>query len=485
MPGYVAESSTGSPPARPTAAYRGLSLGQWSFWATLPALAVLGLIQAPDLLALISFTLVQTAFLAVGLWRLTLATTGLRRPAAPASVPAPDLPRYTILAALHDEAEVVPQLIRRLAAIDYPPDRLQAMLLLETDDAPTIAAALTTPRPDWLEVVIVPDGRPRTKPRALNHGLARATGDLVTIYDAEDQPHPGQLREVAARFAADVEEQVGCIQSPLRIRPVDHADLGGRLLGRQFAVEYAALFEVTLPAMAQLGLPFPLGGTSNHFRIEALRQAGGWDAWNVTEDADLGLALWRDGWRLDVARLPTLETAPRRLHDWLPQRTRWLKGFLQTWGVHTRDPRGLGWRGNLALVMTIGAPLVSAACHAGSLAVIAVLVMVALLAGLPPAAPVAALGVMSLGLVTAWINGAIGARRAGVRFGLFEIATSPVVWALLSLALAHAAWRLLREPFAWDKTAHEPDRIEVEAQIDADDPLLEIDKALRFGTVSH
>ena len=466
---------------RPSAAFRGLGLGQWLFWMSLAAAIALGWIWAPDLMGLAAFATVQIAFLLISGWRLLLAVVSLSPSPDP---PQPHAwPRYTILVALHDEEAVTPQLIRHLAEIDYPPDRLQGLLLLEADDVPTIAAALTTSKPNWLEVVIVPDGAPRTKPRALNYGLARATGDLVTIYDAEDQPHVGQLREAAARFMADKDDDLGCIQAPLRIRPPACPDLGGRFLARQFAVEYAALFEVTLPAMARLGLPFPLGGTSNHFRMEALRSVGGWDAWNVTEDADLGLALWREGWRLGVSRLPTLETAPATLHDWLPQRTRWLKGFLQTWGVHTRDPRNLGWQGNTALVMSIGAPLVSAATHAASLAGVAAVVLVALIAGLPPAAPLSAMGVMSLGVVAAWINGALGARRAGVRFGLFEIVTSPGLWALLSLAMGHAIWRLLREPFAWDKTAHTPDQVQDTSAFDVPSPL-RIDKTLRIPAVS-
>lgn len=471
------------PPARPGAACRGLSLGQWLFWTGSLAVLATGMVAVAETTALILFVIVQIGFLATAAWRLLLTAAALWPEAPEPRLEVPALrawPRYTVMAALHDEAAVTAQLISRLAAIDYPPERLQGLLLLEADDAPTLAAALTTPRPDWLEVVIVPDGRPRTKPRALNHGLARAHGELLTIYDAEDAPHPGQLREAAARFSADRNGDLGCLQAPLRIRPAPEADLGGRFLGRQFAVEYAALFEAALPAMARLGLPFPLGGTSNHFRMAALRDVGGWDAWNVTEDADLGLALWRAGWRLGVIRLPTLEAAPTRLYDWLPQRTRWLKGYLQTWGVHTRDPRGLGWRGELALVMMIGAPLVSAATHALSLAAITAVVLVALIAGLPPMAPTAAVIVMAIGAASAWINGFVGARRAGASFGLFEIATSPALWALLSLALAQAVWRLLREPFAWDKTAHAPDPV---APAPDHAPMAEADKRRHFPAV--
>ena len=178
---------------------------------------------------------------------------------------------------------MVCQLIERLSRIDYPSDKLQGFLLLEAHDQATIAVARAAVRPSWLELLLIPPGSPQTKPRALNSGLALATGALLTVYDAEDTPDPLQLREAAARFAADPTGRLACLQAPLRIR-------AGRLfLERQFAAEYASLFETALPGMARLGLPFPLGGTSNHFRVDALRAVGGWDAWNVTEDADLAL----------------------------------------------------------------------------------------------------------------------------------------------------------------------------------------------------
>lgn len=448
---------------RDWASRRGLSVGQWLFWAGLAAALVWGLILRPSHTALLVVAVVQSGFVLMGCWRLLLTVVSRRRPS---SAPEPEAwPRYTVLAALHDEAAVTQQLIRRLAALDYPPDRLQAMLLLEADDAPTIAAALNAERPDWLEVVIVPDGTPRTKPRALNYGLARATGELVTIYDAEDEPHPMQLKEAGSHFMADHAGRLGCLQAPLRIRPATGKRFHERFLSRQFAVEYAALFEVTLPAMARLGLPFPLGGTSNHFRASALRAVGGWDAWNVTEDADLGLALWRAGWRQGVIASPTLEAAPTRLYDWLPQRTRWLKGYMQTWGVHTRNPFGLGLGGVLAMILSIGGTIAAAASHAAALTGVAATVLVALVAGLPPQASLTALGVLAFGVVSAWISCWLGARRAGVPYDLRDILLAPLCWALLSLAFAHAVQRLIREPFAWDKTAHLPDESELHAPV--------------------
>lgn len=412
-------------------------------------------------------------FLAVAVWRIALVLLSAVSPAPP---PEPAVwPRYTVVAALYHEAEVVGQLIERLSRIDYPADRLQGLLVLEAHDQETIAAARATSRPDWLELFVVPAGKPQTKPRALNCALACATGDLLTVYDAEDDPDPLQLREAAARFAADPTGKLACLQAPLRIRRRGPGADASPFLDRQFAAEYASLFETTLPGIARLGLPFPLGGTSNHFRTDVLSAVEGWDAWNVTEDADLGFRLWSRGWKLGVISRPTWETPPGGLDNWLPQRTRWLKGYMQTWGVHTRAPWRLGWRGTVALVLTVGAGLVSAALHGLSLAWVAATVLVSLMAGLPPETPALALSVLVLGAASAWLSCAIGARRAGVPYGPADMIAAPAYWALLSLAFVHAAWRLVLDPFAWDKTRHRrdapPESVETHDVLDETAPL--------------
>ncbi len=411
----------------------------------------------PDLIAPLLVAGAAATFLAVSIWRVTLVILSARHGEECEPVATSDLPRYTVLVALHDEAEVMDQLVERLARIDYPADRLQGLLILEAHDSATIAAALAASRPAWLEVLVAPPGRPQTKPRALNRALPHATGDLLTVYDAEDEPDPLQLREAAARFAADADGRLACLQAPLRIRRMHSALHPSPFLDRQFAAEYASLFETALPGMARIGLPFPLGGTSNHFRVDVLREVGGWDAFNVTEDADLGFRLWARGWRLGVIARPTWETPPGDLSDWLPQRTRWLKGYMQTWGVHTRQPWRLGVRGAFALTMTVGTGIVSASINGPSLIWLATTVLVAALAGLPPQTPALALSVLILGAASAWLSCAIGARRAGVLYGPTDMLVAPAYWALQSLAAAHAAWRLVREPFAWDKTRHRRD----------------------------
>lgn len=439
--------------AQDSARRRGLSVFQTAaLLATLLAVAF-AVWRAPAALAAAAVLSAQVAFGICAVWRILLAMVSLGRP-APAASPE-HLPTYGVLVALHDEAEVASQLVAAMSRIDYPRDRLEGFLLLEAHDQATRTAIEAMDLPDWLSVLVVPPGVPLTKPRALNHGLARTNADLITVYDAEDRPDPQQLREAAARFAADHGGRLACLQAPLRITRAGPST--SPFFDRQFALEYAALFEVTLPALSRLGLPFPLGGTSNHFRASVLREVGGWDAHNVTEDADLGFRLHRHGYRLGVLSRSTLETPPGGLGHWLPQRTRWMKGYMQTWGVHTRRPWRFGARGALSLIMTLGMALASAAVHAPSVAWVSASILVAAAMGLTPAIPQTAVIVLSAGVLCAWLTSAIGARRADLAYGPVEMLEAPAYWSLLSIAFGHAVWRLITEPFSWDKTRHRPD----------------------------
>ena len=442
------------------AAWRHLSLSQW-FWVIALVVAIsVTWAKDPSILGFILTIGASVAFLMSALWKTLLVVLSIRPPLMPD--PLAEWPRYTILAALYREAEIIDQLVERLARLDYPPDRLQGFLVLEERDHETINAASMTKLPTWLSVLIVPDGYPLTKPRALNCALPYATGDLLTVYDAEDAPVPSQLKEAAARFAADRTGRLACLQAPLRIHRNDKTDKRSPFIDRQFAAEYAALFETILPGMSRLNLPFPLGGTSNHFRVSVLRSLGGWDAWNVTEDADLGFKLWRHGWRLGVIASPTWETPPGDLGHWLPQRTRWLKGYMQTWGVHTRRLAGLGAKGTFSLIMTVGAGLISAALYGPFLSWFFTTLLVSTIAGIAPLTPALALCVFCVGTASAWLSCAIGARRAGIPYGITDMAVSPFYWAMLSLAFVHAVWRLAYEPFAWNKTSHAPDPVVID-----------------------
>ncbi|MCX5513382.1 hypothetical protein C3941_00095 [Kaistia algarum] len=244
----------------------------------------------------------------------------------PSALPAPDparLPVYTILLPLYDEAHMVPELVRAMNRLDWPRDRLDIKFLIEARDRATARAleklSLTTP----FEVIVVPDAAPRTKPKALAFALPLVRGEFVTVYDAEDRPDPGQLIEAYAAFRAG-DARLACVQAPLLI---DNGEMNG--LAGLFAMEYAILFDALLPFLAALDLPLPLGGTSNHFRREALERIGGWDPYNVTEDADMGIRLARFGLKAKTITRPTYEEAPLSTKLWLAQRTRWLKGWMR------------------------------------------------------------------------------------------------------------------------------------------------------------
>src|SRR6185312_754328 len=296
-------------------------------------------------------------FLAGVLFRAFLAWFGARPRIAESPVQGDDLPHYTILVPLYREAAVVPGLVTALAALDYPRERLQILLVVEADDAETVASAercAATP----FEIVRVPPSFPRTKPKAANYALAFARGEFIVVYDAEDRPEPDQLRKAVAAFARHP-PGTACLQA--RLVPYNISD--GCLVA-VFALDFELWFSVYLPGLERLGVPIPLGGTSNHFRTAMLRAVGAWDPFNVTEDADLGLRLAQFGYRVDMLDSATYEEAPACIGAWIRQRSRWLKGYTQTWLVHGRNARSLarhvGLGGFLAFQLFLGGAVLSA-----------------------------------------------------------------------------------------------------------------------------
>lgn len=239
-----------------------------------------------------------------------------------------DLPVYSVLVALYREEEVIGQLLVALGRLRWPRAKLDIKLVCEADDQATIDAIRLHEPLTSVELVIVPPGGPRTKPNALAYALKQARGEFVVLYDAEDRPHPDQLLEAYALFRTSGQD-LACLQAPLVVANWSH-----NALSALFAFEYAALFRGLLPWLASKKLVIPLGGTSNHFRRDALLSVSGWDPYNVTEDADLGVRLARLGYRTGVINAPTLEDAPEDLSIWIRQRTRWFKGWMQSTLVH-------------------------------------------------------------------------------------------------------------------------------------------------------
>ena len=383
-----------------------------------------------------------------------LVQDGAASPAA--AVADSELPTYTIIVALYHEQNVVADLVAALQNISYPKSRLSVIFVVEADDWATKDALAALNLPQRFSIVTAPFGTPRTKPRALNVALRQVGSDFVTIYDAEDRPSPQQLRAAVAKFAAS-DAKLACLQASL---VVDNA--GETWLTKLFALEYAALFDVINPLLAASGLVVPLGGTSNHFRVAALKACHGWDAWNVTEDADLGIRLARLGYGVATLRSDTSEEAPLNFGAWLHQRRRWQKGWMQTAMVHLRSPqafmRDLGFaRGAIAATwlgtMVLG-PLFGPFLALAGLAHMAsdefftprTLLLAALNSWIFFIAITGALAVTIPMLLALWRRKLWGCVTA--------IPLLPVYFALITLAAWLAVFDLVTSPHHWRKTAH-------------------------------
>ena len=368
------------------------------------------------------------------------------------------LPIYSVLVPMFRETSVLPQLLVALNSMNYPASKLDIKLILEESDIAMQRAVSAMTLLGHFQVLVVPSGRPQTKPRALNYALNFARGSLVTIFDAEDIPEPMQLR-VAAKAFAKLPEHVACLQAEL-----SYYNANENWLTRQFTIEYATLFKLVLPALAANKLPLPLGGTSNHFRKQLLQDVGGWDPHNVTEDADLGFRLARLGYQTDVLQSTTFEEANTKLGNWLHQRARWFKGFLQTWLVHMRDPLRLideiGLSGFLTLQAAVLGVVFSAAFYPifliNSLYKIGVtLVWPDTFAGNWALLPEALyIGLFIAGYSVMIFSAAEALRRKRLHSISSALWSMPIYWLLASVAAWLAIWQLIFNPFHWNKTRH-------------------------------
>lgn len=427
-------------------------------------LAIGGLAGFALLLGLAPWVTLGVICLAVGL--LVIMTTVLKLAAtctgwrdATASIPdkaalPARLPTITLLVPLYQEVHITAHLLARLAALDYPRALLDVCLVLESSDTTTRDALHRADLPAHIRPIIVPDGTLKTKPRALNYAMSFAQGSIIGVYDAEDAPAPDQLRIVVSHFA-NCRRDVACLQGTL-----DYYNPRANWLTRCFTLEYASWFRVILPGFARLGLVVPLGGTTLFFKREILAKLGGWDAHNVTEDADLGVRLARRGYRTEFIRSVTEEEANGRMWPWIKQRSRWLKGYAITYAVHMRNPvklyRDLGaWR-------FFGVQIL----FGGTLAQFAFAPVVwsfwMLPLGLPhPVQAVApgwlgwifAFAFLFTGLINLLVN-TLGAFRAG-KPGLAPWAlTLQFYFPLGMIAVYKGLIELTWKPFFWDKTAH-------------------------------
>jgi len=364
-----------------------------------------------------------------------------------------DLPVYSVIVPLRDEANMVSQLCRTFGRLDYPPEKLDIVFAVESRSPATIRALQRHLHDPRYSLRVVPDAAPRTKPKALDFVLPLCRGEFVVVYDAEDRPEPDQLRRLVDQFRRHPELE--CIQARLVI---DNGREGW--LAAAFAGEYAGLFSVLLPALARWGMVMPLGGTSNHFRLETLRALGGWDAFNVTEDADLGVRLARRNLRCATNSSRTFEAAPVRLRPWIGQRTRWMKGWMQTYAVHNRYPADLladlGWRGLAGLQLILLGMVLTPLLHIGFLLMLPALFFSGQLAGpIMHPWPVACLIVLVLGSAVAIATNLVGLVRSGQTSLLWWQALVPAYWALIAFATVLALREFTLKPFYWFKSPHQ------------------------------
>ena len=365
------------------------------------------------------------------------------------------MPVYTILVPMFREPEVLPILAHALRNLDYPLAKLDIKIVLEETDDETIDAAKALGLEGIFEIVRVPASMPQTKPKACNYALKFARGDLLVIFDAEDKPEPDQLRKVVAAFRRS-EPNTACIQCRL-----NYYNAQENWLTRMFTLDYALWFDLMLPGLERLGVPIPLGGTSNHFKIDVLRELHAWDPFNVTEDADLGIRMTQKGYRVRVIDSTTFEEANCNTGNWIRQRSRWIKGYMQTFLVHTRRPlhliRSIGPLGVAGFVFFIGGTMLS-----GLLNPIFWLIFAGWLltetTGFDALFPQTILYFALLNLLAG--NGLFIylTMIAPFRRGWLELAPYGITvvwyWVLTSIAAYKGLWQLIVNPFYWEKTQH-------------------------------
>lgn len=418
------------------------------------AICLLLLALAPQLLFGVALALALGSLVLSQLMKLVaLAALPRQTAPAPAFLP-PNPPLVSILVPLFHEQDIARTLITRLSRLTYPKALLDVVLVLEAEDQQTRETLARTELPPWMRTITVPPGRVTTKPRALNYAYRFTRGEIIGIYDAEDAPAPDQIDRVVAQFH-DAPPDVGCLQGIL-----DYYNPRANWLSRCFTIEYASWFRILLPGLSRLGLVVPLGGTTVFFRREVLEKVCGWDAHNVTEDADLGVRLARHGFRTDLMPSVTREEANNRFWPWIKQRSRWLKGYGITWWVHTRQPRRL-WR-DLGPKRFAGLQILFLTTLVQFALAPVLWSFWLILMGLPHPLDAFLTRPVILGLTAVFLS----AEAVSIVVGLAALARSPhrflMPWVptlfayfpLGTIAIYKALWETLRRPFYWDKTQH-------------------------------
>jgi glycosyltransferase involved in cell wall biosynthesis/cellulose synthase/poly-beta-1,6-N-acetylglucosamine synthase-like glycosyltransferase/O-antigen/teichoic acid export membrane protein len=367
------------------------------------------------------------------------------------------LPIYSILCPLYKEANVLEAFVDAIKRIDWPKDKLDVQLLLEEDDTETIQKANELELPEYFSIYVVPDSLPKTKPKACNYGFEHSKGEYVVIYDAEDRPDPLQLKKAYLAFAK-LDSKVVCLQSKLNYYNTDQ-----NILTKLFTAEYSVWFDLVLPGLQSINTTIPLGGTSNHFKANALRYLHAWDPFNVTEDCDLGTRLFKAGFKTALIDSTTYEEANSRMKSWIKQRSRWIKGYLQTYLVHMRDPIGFYKKHGLhALIfqLVIGMRMSFILINpclwlmTASYFIFRAQLGPTIEALYPPFTFYIAVFTLVFGNFVYFYNYMIGLahrKQWGVMKYVFLV---PLYWAMTSISAAIAFYQLIVKPHHWEKTQH-------------------------------
>jgi glycosyltransferase XagB len=368
------------------------------------------------------------------------------------------LPTFTILCPLYKEDAILPQFIGAMRNLDYPKDKLQIQLLLEEDDGDTINVARNLNLPSYFQINIVPHSQPKTKPKALNFGLSNATGEYIVIYDAEDIPETDQLKKAVLAFGK-TKENVFCLQAKLNFYNPHQ-----NILTRLFTAEYSTWFDLVLTGLHSIGAPIPLGGTSNFFRREDIASIKGWDAFNVCEDCDLGMRLFKKGHDTKLFNSTTFEEANSNLSSWIRQRSHWIKGYIQGFFVHVRSPKGffrtITKPHFFTFLLIVGGKTLSVFVNP-LLWVITLSYFVfrgtagTFIESLFPASIFyMALFAMVIGNFIYLYNYMLGAAKRGYWSLIWYSYLIPFYWLLMSFAAWKAAYQLAVKPYYWEKTQH-------------------------------
>ena len=438
------------------------SPGQLIFLFVLLAVVVSGLVLNFKNTSIIINILISVFFLIAILFKLFLALVGSRFELHQAvtrdelkEVVNSELPIYTILLPVYKEDKLIKKLIWNLQSLDYPREKLDIKLLIEEDDDKTLNAVRNLDFPAIFEVIVVPYHMPKTKPKACNYGLHFAHGKYLTIYDAEDIPDTDQLKKVVTMFNKLPSNYI-CIQSAL-----NYYNRNENFLTRMFTLEYSYWFDYMLPGLDTLDIPIPLGGTSNHFKLQNLVELGAWDPFNVTEDADLGVRAYAKGYKIAIVNSTTYEEANNEPFNWIRQRSRWIKGYMQTYLVHMRNPVALwkkvGWKGFLGFNFFIGATPLTFLVYPFLLGIF-ICYLVFDLSNIRTLFPdwvlfMSIFNLMVGNILMIYINMIAVFKRRFYELILFSIA-NPVYWLMHSIAAFKGLYQLIVKPFYWEKTNH-------------------------------